>query len=136
MTDSILSSTKKVLGIAEDYTAFDADVLMHINSVFSTLHQLGIGPLAGFMIEDKDAVWSDFLLNDLRLNNIKTYMYLRVRMLFDPPATSFHIGAMKEQIQELEWRINIQREEEAWVDPDPDLIPSEEPLMIFWSTTE
>jgi hypothetical protein len=57
-------------------------------------------------------------------------------MLFDPPATSFHIGAMKEQIQELEWRINIQREEEAWVDPDPDLIPSEEPLMIFWSTTE
>ena len=128
--DSILTSTKKVLGLAEDYTAFDQDVVLHINSVFSTLLQLGVGPEAGFMIEDKTAVWSDFL-TDIRLNNVKTYMYLRVRMLFDPPSTSFHISAMKEQIQELEWRINVYREEESWVDPSPSPIP-EIPDDVVW----
>lgn len=120
MTDSILDSTKKTLNLASDYTAFDQDIILHINSVFSTLNQLGVGPTAGFMIADNVPVWSDFLEGDLRLNHVKTYMYLRVRMLFDPPTLGYLIDAMTNQIKELEWRINVQRESVAWVNPDPD----------------
>jgi hypothetical protein len=127
MTDSILDSTKKCLNLSSDYTPFDQDVIMHINSVFSTLNQLGVGPETGFMIEDKDAVWSDFLEGDLRLNNIKTYVYLRVRMLFDPPTIGYLAEAMKDQIKELEWRINAQRESVAWTDPD-DILDSDSVL--------
>ena len=123
---SILNSIKKILGIDEAYTAFDPDITIHINSVFATLNQLGIGPTEGFMIEDDEATWDDFLGTDLRLNNVKSYVYLRVRMLFDPPTTGYLIDAMKEQIKEMEWRINAYREEEAWTDPDPD---SEEELV-------
>lgn len=119
MTESILDSTKKVLNLSSDYTAFDQDIIMHINSVFSTINQLGVGPDAGFMIEDKEAVWSDLLEGDLRLNNIKTYVYLRLRMLFDPPTIGYLVEAMKEQIKELEWRINAQRESVAWTNPNP-----------------
>lgn len=108
--DSILNSIKKILGIAPEYTEFDADVIMHINSTFSTLHQLGIGPLDGFMIEDDEVEWDAFLLGDNRLNSIKTYMGLKVRLPFDPPATSFGITAMQEQIKELEWRLNVAQE--------------------------
>jgi len=108
--ESILDSTKKVIGLAEDNTDFDVDIIMHINTAFSTLNQLGVGPDDGFAIEDADAVWSDFLMDVLPLNNIKTYVYLRVRMLFDPPTTSFTIAAMEKQIEELEWRINVYRE--------------------------
>lgn len=119
METSILTSTKKVLGIGEDYTVFDHDIITYINTAFSTLTQLGVGPPAGFMIEDKDVDWADFIGDDLQLNSVKTYVHLRARMLFDPPATSFHISAMNDQIQELEWRLNVHREETAWVDPDP-----------------
>jgi hypothetical protein len=120
---SILKSTKKILGIEADYTAFDLDVITHINSAFSTLTQLGIGPINGFMIEDDTATWGDFLgTSDLQLNNVKTYVYLKVRLVFDPPQTSFHLQAIKDQIQELEWRINVHREETAWTDP---LVPVE-----------
>lgn len=111
MDDSILNSVKKILGIAPDYDAFDTDVIVHINSVFSTLNQLGLGPDEGFMIEDDSAVWEDFLLNDMRLNSVKTYVYLRVRVLFDPPTTGFTLTALQEQIKELEWRLNLFREE-------------------------
>jgi hypothetical protein len=117
--DSILTSTKKALGLAEDYTAFDPDIIMYINSVLSTLNQLGIGPNLGFMIEDKEALWDTFLGSDPRLNNIKSYVYLRVRMLFDPPQTGYHTTAMENQIKELEWRINVQREDEQWTNPLP-----------------
>lgn len=120
MTNSILNSTKKVLGLDESYTVFDVDVLMHINSVFSTLNQLGLGPAAGFSIEDDVPTWSDFIGADDRLSSVKSLMYLKVRLLFDPPTTSFHIAAMKEQIQELEWRLNVVREDDEWVDPEPD----------------
>lgn len=131
MSNSILNSTKKILGITDDYTAFDVDIITHINSVFSTLNQLGIGPLEGFMIEDDVPEWDDFLGGDLRLNNVKSYMYLRVRMLFDPPTTSYHISALREQVQELEWRINVQRESTGWSDPDPDLpIEDDEDLIL------
>lgn len=119
MSDSILVSTKKVLNLPEDYDAFDQDVILHINSVFSTLNQLGVGPAEGFMIEDDAAIWATFLDGDPRLNHIKTYVYLRVRMLFDPPTTGYHVEAMKEQIKELEWRMNVQREDTQWVDPNP-----------------
>lgn len=125
MSDSILNSVKKILGIAEDYTAFDVDILMHINTVFATLNQVGVGPIEGFMIEDDTSTWDAFLGTDPRRNNVKTYVYLRVRMLFDPPATSYLIDALKDQYKELEWRMNVYREETAWVDPDPDPIPEE-----------
>jgi len=114
MTESILTSTKKNLGIEESYTAFDPDIILHINSVFSTLNQLGIGPIDGFAIDDATAVWSDFLEGDLRLNSVKTYIYLRVRMLFDPPTTGYFVGAVQKQIEELEWRLNVVREFEDW----------------------
>lgn len=118
MSASILNSIKKILGIAEDYEHFDIDVITHINTVFSTLNQLGIGPDSGFMIEDATSTWEDFLGDDPRLNNVKTYVYLRVRLLFDPPTTSFAIEAMNKQIEEMEWRINTQRESTSWVPPE------------------
>jgi hypothetical protein len=126
VTDSILDGTKKALNLAPDYTPFDQDIIMHINSVFSTLNQLGVGPELGFMIEDNGALWSDFLGGDLRLNNVKTYVYLRVRMLFDPPTIGYLVDAMKEQAKELEWRINAQRESVAWIDPEPVILVIEE----------
>jgi hypothetical protein len=116
--DSILTSVKKVLGLDASYTAFDEDLILHINSVFSTLNQLGIGPDDGFAIEDATDTWDDFLVGDLRKNSVKTYMYLKVRLLFDPPTTSFTQEAMKQQAQELEWRLNVVREGDEWVDPE------------------
>jgi hypothetical protein len=119
METSILTSTKKILGIPEDYTVFDLDIITHINSAFSTLTQLGVGPPEGFMIEDDSTVWTDFIVDDIQYNAVKTYIYLRVRQLFDPPTTSYLISAFNEQIKELEWRLNVHREETGWVDPDP-----------------
>ena len=127
METSILTSTKKILGIASDYTAFDLDIITHINTVFSTLAQLGVGPATGFMIEDATAQWNDFILDDLQLNSVKTYVFLRVRLLFDPPATSYVLDAYKTQIQELEWRLNTKREGTEWVDPDPAPVPDPDP---------
>lgn len=108
MEDSVLNSTKKVLGVDASYTAFDQDIIMHINSVFSTLHQLGVGPADGFEIQGVDEKWSDYIAGNKLLNSVKTYMYLRVRLLFDPPATSFHQESMQNQLKELEWRLNVQ----------------------------
>lgn len=120
--DSILSSTKKILGIADTYTVFDVDILMHINTVFSTLNQLGIGPDAGFMIEDATPTWDAFLGSDIRLNSVKTYVYLRVKLLFDPPTTSYVLQSLKEQLQEIEWRLNVLFESTGWTDPNPPVI--------------
>lgn len=114
MTTSILDSTKKALGIASDYDVFDPDIIMHINSVFSTLNQLGIGPAEGFAIEDATPTWDTFLNGDSRLNSIKTYVYLRVRLLFDPPTTSYLISALNEEVDELTWRLSAHRETELW----------------------
>lgn len=123
MEQSILTSTKKILGIAEDYTVFDLDIITHINAAFSTLTQLGVGPASGFMIEDKTVEWADFIGEDLEYNSVKSYVFLRVRQLFDPPATSYLIAASQKQIEELEWRLNTHREEDEWVDPNPVIIP-------------
>ena len=115
MTDSILLTTKKALGLAEDYNVFDQDIIMHINSVFSSLATLGIGPEVGFEIEDETKTWNDFT-SDVRLNSVKSYMYLKVRLMFDPPTTSFVLNAIQEQLKELEWRMNVYRE--VYATPD------------------
>lgn len=107
---SILTSTKKLLGIEEAYTDFDSDIVMHINSVFATLNQLGVGPDNGFMIEDKTELWAEFLGTNPTINSVKSYMVLKVRLLFDPPSTSFAITAMEKQTLEYEWRLKVQSE--------------------------
>ncbi len=122
MEQSILISTKKILGLAADYTVFDLDIITHINTAISTLTQLGVGPTNGFMIEDDSSTWADFIGEDLQNNAVKSYVYLKVKQLFDPPQTSYLIAATERQIQELEWRLNTHREETAWVNPgDPSL---------------
>lgn len=110
MADSILQSVKKTLGLDAEYTAFDHDIILHINSTFGTLHQLGIGPANGFLIVDSSSTWDEFLGDNTPLNSVKTYMYLKVRLLFDPPTLSFLITAIEEQIKELEWRLTVARE--------------------------
>lgn len=122
MEPSILNSIKKVIGVSESDASFDVDILMHINSVFSTLNQIGIGPEEGFMIEDSTTTWDAFIGNDLRLNMVKTYIHLRVRMIFDQPGTSYAMDSMNKQIQEFEWRLNVQREAESWTDPLPPVV--------------
>lgn len=110
MSDSILTSTKKVIGIDAAYTAFDEDIIMHINSAFSTLNQLGIGPVDGFAIVDATATWASFLNGNNRFNSVKTYVYMNVRMVFDPPTTSYFLTALQEQIKETVWRLSALRE--------------------------
>lgn len=107
--DSILTSIKKLLGIEEAYTAFDADIIIHINAVFSVLTQLGVGPTTGFSIADKTTNWSSFMSNDdaLKLNSVKSYMYMKIKLIFDPPSSSAVIEAYKELIHEFEWRLNV-----------------------------
>lgn len=122
MENSILNGTKKTLGIDADYTAFDYDIIVFINMAFSTLNQLGIGPVEGFGIEDARATWDDLGLPLNQRNMVRTYIHLKTRMLFDPPTTSFHIEAMNNQIAEQEWRLNAFRE--ALVPPVE--IPKEE----------
>lgn len=108
--ESILTSIKKLLGLSEDYTVFDADIIMHINTVFMTLNQLGIGPSEGFRIEDDIAVWTDYIKPEDDLDAVKTYIHLKVKLLFDPPLNSAVIEAIKQSIAELEWRLNINAE--------------------------
>lgn len=106
--DSILTSVKKMLGIAEEYDHFDADLIMHINSVLTILGQLGVGPDEGFFIEDDGAEWTDFVPDMSNLQFIKTYVYQKVKLLFDPPQSASAIEALNRSISELEWRINAQ----------------------------
>ena len=109
--DSILTSIKKMLGIAEEYEQFDADIIIHINSVFMILTQLGVGPSEGFSIEDDSAIWSDFIQDSTNIESVKSYVYLRVKLLFDSTSLgSPVIEAMNRQISELEWRLNIEAE--------------------------
>ena len=103
--DSILTSIKKLLGIQEEYEHFDVDIIMHINSAFMVLTQLGVGPSEGFTIDDKYDVWSDFTTENLEA--VKTYVYLKVRLVFDPPNSSAVMEAINRQISEYEWRLNV-----------------------------
>lgn len=112
--DSILTSIKKLLGIAENYTHFDNDIIIHINSVFMTLTQLGVGPSEGFYIEDKSTEWSEYISEPTKLQAVKTYMYLKVRLVFDPSSVgSSTLASYERQIAELEWRLNVDAETHA-----------------------
>jgi hypothetical protein len=110
MESSILISIKKLLGIEEEYTHFDSDIIMYINSAFMNLNQLGVGIVGGFKIEDDEPVWDDFIGERLDLEGIKTFIYLKVRLIFDPPQMGYLVDAIKDQIKELEWRLNVQVE--------------------------
>lgn len=112
--ESILDSTKKAIGLDADYDVYDLDILMHINTAFATLSQLGVGPEDGFVVEDDSAVWSDYLMDDKKRSMVKSYIYLRVRLLFDPPETSYLINAFNDQVKELEWRLNVHEEGVKW----------------------
>lgn len=105
--ESILTSIKKLLGIAEEYKHFDTDLIMHINSVFSILTQLGVGPSEGFSITDDSAVWTDFIQENSKIELVKSYIHLKVKLLFDPPLSSAVIEAINRMISEFEWRLNV-----------------------------
>ena len=105
--DGILTSIKKLLGITEEYENFDQDIIMHINSAFMILNQLGVGPKSGFSISDKSSTWDEFIPESSNLEAVKTYIHLKVKLMFDPPLSSTVIEAIKTQINELEWRLNV-----------------------------
>jgi len=105
--DSILDSVKQALGVDIFEVAFDADLVMHINTVFSTLHELDVGPNIPVTITSNQDLWTTFMETNVDLNAAKSYMVAKVRLLFDPPATSFGINALQEVIKELEWRLNV-----------------------------
>lgn len=107
MTESILTSIKKLLGITEDYTSFDTDIIIHINSVFTTLNQLGVGPTKRFKITGKETKWNAFASDEEFIDSVKTYIYLKVKIVFDPPLNSSVMEAYKQEIKELEWRLNV-----------------------------
>jgi hypothetical protein len=108
ISESILTSIKKLLGIDENYTHFDADIVMHINSVFSILTQMGVGPANGFSISGKDETWSAFITDKPNIFSlVKSYVYMKVRLLFDPPLSSAAIESINRQISEFEWRLFV-----------------------------
>lgn len=134
MEQSILLSVKKALGVAPDDESFDLDIITFINGEFSTLSGLGVGPKAGFVIEDDSTEWSEFIdpdvadpeegeSNRVKLAQAKMCVILRTRLLFDPPAAGFHVDAITKQLQEFEWRLNVNRENVEWEDPNPRVIP-------------
>lgn len=108
LSESILTSIKKLLGPEEEETHFDPDLVIHINSVFSDLRQMGVGPSEGFAITDATAVWSDFIpeANLPKFASVKSYVYFRVKLMFDPPMNSSHLASIERQIREFEWRLN------------------------------
>lgn len=109
MEESILTSIKKMLGISSEDESFDTDIIIHINSVFMILRQMGVGPLLGdFTITNDTAIWSDYLEDKTDLESVKTYIYLKVKMVFDPPVNSSIIEAYNNLIHEYEWRLNSQ----------------------------
>lgn len=111
MDDSILDSIKKLLGFDPDYTAFDTDIMIHINSTIMGLEQLGVGN-NNYQISSKDDTWGNYLAGtNINLEAVKSYIYLKVRLIFDPPATSFTIEAYQKQIAEYEWRLFLQAEQ-------------------------
>lgn len=108
--DSILNTIKKMLGYEPDYDVYDTDLVVHINTVFMELNQLGVGPEECFVIEDDGEEWDEFLDGDTNFEAVKTYIYLKCKLVFDPPTTSFGIDAINKQLDRLEWRLNWQAE--------------------------
>ena len=109
-TESILDSVKKQLGITSEYTSFDMDIIMHINTVFMILRQMGVGPKEGFSIASNAEIWTDFSPEIKMLEAVKTYVYLKVKLIFDPPLNSSTIEVLNRNISELEWRLNSEVE--------------------------
>ena len=108
--ESILTSIKKMLGITEEYERFDSDLIIHINSVFMILTQLGVGPPSGFSVQDKSATWKEFISDETKLQLVKSYMQMKVKLLFDPPLSSAVMASMEKMIAEAEWRLNVAAE--------------------------
>lgn len=114
LEEKILSSIKKLLGLNDGVTVFDTDIVIHINTVFANLTQMGVGPQddegknIGFKISTGNEVWGDFTANDILIENVKTYVYIKVKMVFDPPTSSALIDAYNAQAKELEWRLYTQ----------------------------
>lgn len=117
MEQRILVSVKKVLNLPESDPSFDVDIIMHINSALARLKQLGIGPPNGFMIEDDTDTWDAFVGDDPRWNQVRTYVYMAVRLVFDPPTSPVALASMERQIDKLEWLLNVEREESTWQPP-------------------
>lgn len=115
MNDSILTSVKKILGITEEYTHFDDDLIMHINTILMALTQMGIGNRSYFHIESADSTWADFISDKVDIDAIKTYVALRVKLIFDPPQSSTHLQAIQETIKECEWRMYISDSSENFI---------------------
>lgn len=115
MEESILNTIKKMLGLLVDDTGFDTDIITNINSVFMVLNQLGVGPESVFSIEDATLKWSDFLTDQEMYSGVKTYIYLKVKLMFDSPSNSFYLASIERQIQEFEWRLTNQ----VPIPPDP-----------------
>ena len=111
--ESILTSIKLLLGITEDYEAFDQQIIAHINSVFMILTQLGVGPPDGFMITSKVDTWNEFISDEKKMQLVKSYMHLKVKMLFDPPSSSAVMDSTNRMINEFEWRLNLQAESKS-----------------------
>lgn len=124
--NGILNTIKTMLGLETDYNAFDIDVIVAINSAFMSLNQLGVGPERGFRIVDGSELWTDFIGDTKLLGSVQTYVYLRTKLVFDPPSTSFVLSAMQDEIKELGWRLNAQVERKEVSDdsletrPEPD----------------
>lgn len=116
---NILDDIKLDLGLPPDYDVFDPSVRRHINSAFARLTQLGLGPPQGFKIKTGSETWEDFLGDAEDRDDVKGFIFLRTKMYFDPPATSFHIAAIEEQLKELAWTLNAKREAEEWTEPPP-----------------
>lgn len=117
--NSILQSTKKLLGLDESYEAFDLDIITFINASFSTLFQAGVGPVEGFAIEDGTQTWSQFIGSRTDINDVKSYIFQRVKMLFDPPTSSFGLTAVEKQLDEAIWRLNVAADFTV-IQPEPD----------------
>jgi hypothetical protein len=127
--ESILTQTKKSLGIEELVTVFDQEIRMYINSALGTLNQLGIGPEGGFEITNSSDKWTDFLVTDLQLSPVKVYIHLRTKLLFDPPQNSWTVVAMKDEIEQLEWRLNVVREDTIPIEDTP--LPDEDLAFLL-----
>jgi len=134
MEQSILKSTKKILGVGPDDESFDLDIITHINAEFSILSDLGVGPDEGFVIEDDTVQWATYFPDEedpvklkIWMSKVKACVWMRTRLLFDPPTSSYHLDALKAQLLEQEWRLSANREAVEYVDPAPRETDDDEP---------